>query len=346
MRTMKKFPLFPAVLLILLFLVSCEKIAMKPNPGTDNLSIYNEYWKILDEKYALWDNPQAPVNKDSLHQATLAAVDNTISADSLMHVFGIILNHLKDGHSWVEDAANPHFYVEYKFYEGVPRNLDQKVVDQYYLGTDYKDVDSTMQYTLLHNGDIGYVQVRDWLGGVILDSDVDEMLKYFKDTKGIIFDVRGNGGGDPLMANLVARHFTHEKIYVGYERFKTGPGPDDFSKSDQYLNPASGVIYTKPVMVLTNIICFSATTLFIYNLRYCPNVKFIGARTGGGSGSTADGFLANGWHWQTSVSEFIDKDGRHYNNGMEPDIAVALDTLNSTRDEIIDAAILEILESK
>ncbi len=332
-------------LLTFLLLAGCEKIAMKPNPGTDNISIYNEFWKIMDEKYALWDNPQVPLDKDSLHQVTSQAVDNTISRDSLMHVFGIIINAIKDGHSWVEDAADPDFYVEYKFYEDVPSNLDQEVVDKYYLGNDYKTAGDVMKYTLLEDSTIGYIQVRSWSGDPITDADMDEVLNYMKDTKGIIFDVRGNGGGDPLMSNRVARHFTDEKIYLGYERFKTGPGPNDFSPSDQYLTPSPGIHYTKPLMVLTNIVCFSATTLFIYELRYLPQVKFIGARTGGGSGSVADGFLANGWHWQTSVSEFIDKDGRHYNNGMDPDIPVSLDTLDTSHDEIIDRAIREILES-
>ncbi len=95
-------------------------------------------------------------------------------------------------------------------------------------------------------------------------------------------------------------------------------------------------------MILTSIWCFSATTTFIYSTALLDNVTRVGSRTGGGSGSTADGLLANGWHWQLSVSEFIGKDGTHYDNGVDPDIEAWVNYDDTSQDEVIERAIQEI----
>jgi len=322
---------------------SCERIFMPPNPDTDNMAIYDEYWKLLDEKYAMWDNPDKKLNKDSLHTATRKLVTDNLSRDSLFGIFNNIIQHLKDGHTYLEDITNNKF----AFYDiGAldDMNLDQEVVDNVYLKDDYISLGShnTLKYRILENTSIGYIQLRGF-GATYTDAEMNQMLTDLADTKGIVFDVRENGGGDPFMATLMARHFADEEYYVGKEYFKTGPEPDDFSVSKIYLTPAEGIIYTKPVMILTNRMCFSATTSFIYNMKVLPYVKTVGRRTGGGSGSTADGFLANGWHWQMSTSEFIDKDGNHLDNGVDPDINVQLYPLDTTKDEIIERAIQEIL---
>jgi hypothetical protein len=317
---------------------------MTPNPKTDNMAIYDEYWKLVNEKYAMWNNPDKNLDKEAIHSYTRGLVNDNLSQDSLFGILAYIVLQFKDGHTWLESTEDG-FNIIYDIEVFDDINLDQDVVDNVYLKGDFKTIGSTnyLKYKTLENGQIGYIELRGF-GASYTDEEVDQMLTDFSNTKGIVFDVRENGGGDPFMATLFARHFTDKEHFVGNEYFKTGPGENDFTVSKIYLTPADGVIYTKPVMILTNRLCFSATTSFIYNMSVLPQVKTIGRKTGGGSGSTADGFLANGWHWQMSTSEFIDKDGRHLDNGIEPDINVQLDTLDTSKDEIIERAIEEILD--
>ncbi len=328
--------------LFVISISSCEKIFMEPNPGKGNLEIYDEYWRLISEKYAMWNNPEKNLDKEAIHNRTRALVNESLSADSLFLIIGSIVEELKDGHTWLEDEGNDRLAF-YDIEQVGEKNFDQKLVDSLYLKDDYKTAGEmkALKYKLLEDGEIGYIELRDWLD-LYENENIDSIINYFENTKGIIFDVRDNGGGDPFMAVLVARHFTDKEFFLGDEKFKTGPGENDFSIQKLYITPTKGAIYTKPVKVLTNHYCFSATTTFIYYLNPLPNVTFIGSRTGGGSGSTADGFLANGWHWQLSGSEFIDWEGRHLDNGIEPDIYVALDTLDRSQDEIIERAIMEI----
>jgi len=320
-------------------LFSCEKILMEPNPKTDNLSIFEEYWKLVDEKFAMFSDPGKNLDRAVLYTENRALINNDISLDSLFGVLSNITWALKDGHSFLNNVEDPAQFTSY--HENWPVNLDQSIVDDVYMDSNTKTQGSGLRYTLFETDNIGYIEYRKFDEEVSSEM-MDEILTYFKNTKGIIIDVRGNSGGDPEYAAIMAGHFTDAKTYIGYEDYKTGPGINDFSKSELYVEPADGVKYLEPVVVLTDGLCFSATTTFIYHLNPLPNITFIGAKTGGGSGAVADGFLANGWQWALSTSEFIDWEGRRLDNGFDPDIAVSLDSTNTTQDEIIERAILEL----
>jgi C-terminal processing protease CtpA/Prc len=132
-------------------------------------------------------------------------------------------------------------------------------------------------------------------------------------------------------------------VYTGFERFKVGPQSDDFADSHVTLQPTSSSNkFLKPVAVLTDRNVYSASTTFLYSVRPIDQFTTIGQRSGGGSGSVADGYLANGWKWSLSTSEFIDDLGRHLDDGVDPAIPVALDTMVTTMDEVIERAIVEL----
>ena len=324
--------------ILFLSFTACEKLALEPNPSVDNISIYEEYWKLFNEKYAMFEPKQ--VDWQNLYNITRPLVNNQISPDSLFTILGSMTIALRDGHTVLidhEKGVGAFFNLE----AGYPNNLDETIITQNYLTGNVQTAGDGLTYTTLNNGEIGYIAYRDFEKEVTTEY-MNTILEALKDTKGIILDVRGNGGGDPSYAQLMASHFTENPTYIGYEQFKTGPAKNDFSRSDLTLQPTDGTKYLKPLMVLTNRQCYSATTTLIYSLNPLPQVKFIGGRTGGGSGSVADGQLANGWYYSLSTSEFIDYQDRHLDDGFDPDINVALDSMDMTKDELIERAIQEI----
>lgn len=323
----------------LLLVSSCERLFMESSPETTNTAIFEEYWKIVNEKFAMFDDPGKRIDRSKLYSENKALVNNSISKGALFSILGNITLTLKDGHSTLKNLERSSSYF-HDIERGHPRNLDQGVVDQNYLINAQSQGDG-LKYTLLDTGRIGYIQYRDFEKKITTEM-INKIISYFGSTNGIILDVRANGGGDPGYAALLASHFTNSSPYIGYERFKTGPGINDFSSSKLYLKPASGKRYTKPLMVLTSVGCYSATSTLIAYLNPLEHVTFIGDTTGGGTGSVADGFLANGWKWQLSTSEFIDWNGGRFDNGFAPDIQVDIDPSSSTDDAIIDRAIFEL----
>lgn len=319
--------------------MSCEKLDMEEQAGTDNLSIFNEYHDILKTKYAMSEDKG--INWDNVYTEYSGYINNTISKDSLSNTLGKMMLLTKDGHTWLTTDAGKMVY-SFDPQEGYQDDLDRKMVNNIYLGDEFKAAGDGMHYKILQQN-IALVVYRDFLTE-FNEEDINQMLTELKDTKGMILDVRGNGGGDPELAGLLAAHFTNKRVYSGYEAFKTGPNKNDFSKSEIYLYPSSGVKYLKPIALLTDRACYSATLTLQYMTDPLKNVFSVGARSGGGSGSTSDGQLANGWLYSLSVSEFIDTKGRHIDNGILPDVEVHLDATISDRDEIIEKAIQEILK--
>jgi len=344
---MKKF-IYALLILVAIGLFSCEKVIMKPNPETSNIAVFNEYTKLVKEKFSMLE--YKGVDIDHLKDSIGATITEDMNEDELFSKLAIITRKLRDGHSNIEKEDTVYFY---EFYKGYPPGIDREILLNHYLGEDVApnitwvkdEVDGSTKYIYGHlpqSNDIGYIRVGSWMAD-ITNEEIEEIFSSFKNDKALIFDVRDNGGGNPMLSTQMAAYFTDKKVYIGHERFKTGPGENDFAYSDLYLNPSGSTnTFLKKVMVLTDIWCFSATTTFMYNLAPLDNITFVGQKSGGGAGSVADGYLANGWIWNLSVSEFIDLNGNHWDEGREPDIAVALDTTITNKDEVIERALFEL----
>ena len=328
----------------------CEKIFMRPLPGTSNIDIFNEYSNLVREKFGMLEFKNVDI--DHLQDSIGATITDDLTENELFSKLIIITNKLRDGHSDLE-KEDTLFY--YDFPNGYPPAFDREILTNNYLGEsvapditwmkdDISDDTKAIYGHLPQASDIGYLRVGSWMSEFTTE-EIEKIFETFKNDKGLIFDIRDNSGGNPKLSTLFASYFTNNEIYIGIERFKSGPEKDDFAESKLYLKPSdSKNIFIKPVMVLTDIWCFSATTTFMYNVASLNNITFVGQKTGGGAGSVTDGFLANGWHWDLSSSEFIDLNGKHWDNGWEPDFNVALDLTDSSKDEIIEFAISKLNE--
>ncbi len=342
---------------LLLLFSSCEKILLHPKPETDNKAIFEEYSTLVKEKYAMLEFKGVDINHliDSI--SPLVTESNT--EKELFDHLALITKKLRDGHSSLDAYKGlEEFYQAFDINANYPAGFHKEILYSNYLvesanpnmltipsGTDLSAIDETnpeprvIYGKLAQDENIGYFRIASF-GVEISDSELETIFGYLKNTDGMILDVRNNGGGDPALSTKIASYFISTSIYTGYERFKIGPAAGDFADSQSNITPiSSNNNYLKPVVVLTDRGCFSATTTLCYNMNPLEYVTFMGQRTGGGSGSVADGFLANGWKWSLSTSEFIDHEGRHLDDGIDPDITVALDTLDTMHDEVLDAAI-------
>ena len=196
------------------------------------------------------------VDIDHLKDSIGATITEDLSEDELFDKLAIITRKLRDGHSSIEKEDTLYYY---EFYEGYPPGIDREILLNYYIGEavapDIKwvrDEDSITKYIYGHlpqASDIGYVRIGSWMS-FITDEEIEEIFASFKNDKGLIFDVRDNGGGDPMLSTKMASYFTDKEIYLGYEQFKTGPSESDFVNSEIYLKPSgSSNMFLKNVMV-------------------------------------------------------------------------------------------------
>ena len=168
------------------------------------------------------------------------------------------------------------------------------------------------------------------------------MLTYFAQCKGLIIDVRDNGGGSLDYSKQLASYFFNVETTTGYIQHKNGDGHADFSTPIAMKTPAhKSIQWQRPVIVLTNRKSYSATNDFVNRMKQSPKGIIVGDKTGGGGGLPLSSELPNGWMVRFSSSPLYDSSMQSTEWGIDPDFNVALtsaDELNGI-DTIIEKAI-------
>lgn len=316
-------------------LMSCVDIEERDDTATGN---FEALWTILDEHYCFFDYKQKEYGLDwnDVYTKYKVRVNDNMSTVQLFEVLCDMLGELRDGH--VNLSSSMDYGRYWKWQENYPYNYSDSLIRRY-LGTDYK-IASGLRYRVLDDN-IGYIRCASFESG-IGEGNLDEALSYLLLCRGLIIDIRGNGGGDLTTAERLAGRFVQEKTLVGYLQHKTGTGHNDFSEMKEiYLEPSSNVRWHKKVCVLTNRSVYSAANAFAVWMHCLPNVTLVGDHTGGGSGMPMNNSLPNGWNVRFSACPMYDANKQQTEFGIDPDMKVDLTndiTIGSYRDDIIEAA--------
>lgn len=294
---------------------------------------FEALWKILDERYCFFEYKD--VDWDDIYRTYSKRIDNNMSGESLFAVLNEMLQELKDGHVNLTSPFDVGRY--WKWFEDYPPNFYVGLIKNY-LGTDYS-IAGGIEYKVLEDN-IGYMYYESFSSG-LGETNLDYIIDKFAICSGIIIDVRDNGGGLLSNADKLAERFVNEKTLVGYIQHKTGKGHDDFSEPyPRYIEPSGRLRYQKPVVVLTNRGCYSATNDFINSMKTCPNVTILGDKTGGGSGLPFTSEIPNGWSVRFSASPMYNAKMEQLEFGIDPDKEVEMrkEDVENGVDTLIEAA--------
>lgn len=316
--------------LSVLVLTSCFDEDHYENTKRDN---FEALWKIMDQKYCFFEYKD--VDWNDVYSKYSPQVNESMTNDELFTVLGNMLAEVKDGH--VNMVANHDVARYWKWYEDYPDNFDEKI-QRNYIGTDYS-IAGGMKYKVLPDS-IGYIYYGSF-SSALGSANLDQVLYRMAKCKGIIVDVRDNGGGMLTYAERFASRFFTEKTLVSFIMHKTGTGHNDFSTPyERYIEPSSRIRYLNQVVVLTNRRSYSATNDFVNAMTYAPNVVIMGDKTGGGSGLPFSSELPNGWLVRFSASPMLNANKEQIEFGIDPDIKVGMTDEDMARgvDTMIEAA--------
>ena len=299
---------------------------------------FDALWSIIDERYCFFEYKN--IDWNNIYSKYRPLVNDNMNDYDLFRVMADMLSELKDGH--VNLTSNFDQARYWKWYEDYPDNFNADIVDRYYLKEPHYKIAGGMKYRILENESIGYIYYGSF-SSTISNANIDQILYYFKECKGIILDIRNNGGGALDNVERIVSHFISNDIVSGYIQHKLSPAHNHFSDPYPVTIKAgdSNIKYFGKIAVLTNRKCYSAANDFVSTMKLLPNVKIIGDKTGGGSGLPFSSKLPNGWTVRFSSSPVSNANKENIEFGIDPDIKVDLEpiTATATTDAIIDKAI-------
>ena len=301
-----------------MLMVACVDTEERPDTPTGN---FEALWHIIDEHYCFFDYKQHVYGLDwqEVYNKYKVRVNDNMSETQLFEVLCDMLGELRDGH--VNLISSMDYGRYWAWHEAYPQNYSD-TLERRYLGTDYR-IAGGMSYRILDDN-IGYIRYASFAYPVG-EGNMDDCFSYLALCRGLIIDVRNNGGGELTTAERLAARFVQEKTLVSYMQHKTGTGHSDFSQLEaRYLEPSSNLRWHKGVCVLTNRSVFSAANDFAVMMHALPNVKLVGDHTGGGSGMPMSSSLPNGWSVRYSACPIYDKNKQQTEFGIDPDVSVSL----------------------
>lgn len=310
--------MFYLSLIVPLLAVSCVDEEEFDDSSQGN---FEALWKIMDEHYCFFDYKQKEIGLDwnDVHDKYKVRAQEGITDDQLFEVLSDMLSELRDGHVNLSRSAD--FARYWSWSEDYPSNFSD-TLNRRYLGSDYK-IAAGLKYRILDDN-VGYIYYESFSDGVG-EGNIDEVLNHFMLCRGVIIDIRNNGGGNLTNAERLAARFFEESTLVGYMQHKTGTGHNDFSSmEEQRMEPSSNFRWHKKVCVLTNRQVFSAANEFVKYMKCAPNAIVVGDKTGGGAGLPFNSQLPNGWNVRFSACPMYDRDGQSTEHGISPDYDVSI----------------------
>jgi len=290
---------FPLLILFVVLLSSCEKTIWKSDPANDPATNFETLWNTVDQKYSFFEYKN--IDWDSVYNIYMDKIDENTTDNELFEYCAEALFALRDGHvniisTW-DVSRNWDWMLDY------PENLNMTIVERNYLGEDHWRTGALLNQVI---DSVGYIYYGSFSSGVS-GEQMDILLERFKGLKGIIIDVRGNGGGNMGNAVTIAGRFTTEEYVFGSYVQKTGPGHDEFTDPVELRQkPGGEEPFTGNVVVLTNRSCYSATNDFVARMKVLDHVTIMGDKTGGGGGLPIYNELPNGWRYRFSATQTFD----------------------------------------
>lgn len=204
-------------------------------------------------------------------------------------------------------------------------------------------------YTGLFDDGIGYVRIDSWsTNDPRAYEPVYRLIGAHPDMKGLIIDVRFNGGGSETLAQDLAGCFVDKPVVYAKHVYRDPASDSGFTKAfERTLEPNPGrPKYRGKVAVLSGPVVMSSCEAFVLMMKQAPKATVFGATTQGASGNPRAYELGNGVTAFLSSWKSMLPDGTAFEGvGVEPDVEVAVSEQAFTDgDPVLDAAMKHLRE--
>ncbi|WKK22622.1 S41 family peptidase [Streptomyces olivoreticuli] len=319
-----------------------------PSPDADPRKVFDTFWQTYAENYPFF--AARHIDWNAVRDRYRPRITATTGKDELFSVLSEMIRPLHDGHTGLVDPQHPEGYFSGHREDTVlPDEQERKRIDQAVAesvraagGKDERSwAGGKITYARLPGG-IGFLRVTTFQGyakGNTYEADaatlgraLDEVFTTARTSgpdalRGLVLDLRLNGGGSDRLALDVAERLTG-RPYTAYLKHARNDAhdPRKFTPAEPIgARPHSGPVYTGPLTVLTSRLTISAgETLTQALLARDPKPVLIGENTQGLFSDRLERTLPNGWQFWLPNEEYLSaRDHRttYDGTGIPADIA-------------------------
>ncbi|MFK7924155.1 MAG: S41 family peptidase [Bacteroidia bacterium] len=312
---------------LLILTSACREVLIgEPVPNTV-INSYELFAQDFEEHYGIFQvkNVNWPALVDQ-YRTPLTANSND---DGLYDALTGLITELDDSHLFLyafSDPNDPMFFgggIAGRLNRQNYEDLDLKLVFDKYVSI-IDSVSEIIYYGTLADN-IGYIYLPEiYDEPSFFEQYMPQVIEDLKDTKGIVIDIRDNGGGEDESSKMIASFFADQRRLYMISRYKIGPGPDEFEEPREwYVAPYAGERYDKPVVLLTNRYSVSAAETFSFAMKTFPQVSQVGDTTTGAFSDVVTRELPNGWLYGVSVGDYRNADNINLESiGIAPDVVI------------------------
>lgn len=341
---MKKYMHISLSMILVLGFSGCEKVFLGEIEQNTVLNNFDVFAEDFEEKYGLFQ--VRGIDWAEMCSVYREELESDPTEDRLYQVLTGIMVALGDPH-----VSLSHPTGKFKSFTGGLygeleragyRDMDFKVVLDHYL----EFIDSIPERICYGKvgGDLGYIfmpEIHD--EPAFYESYMKQAMNDLADTRGLILDLRNNDGGEDESTRTILGFFTDQEVLYMRSRYKTGPGPDDFSEEYVWRTAkVEGSPYANPVVLLTNRYTVSSGEVLAMGMKKLKNVTHLGDTTAGAFSDAVSRQLPNSWGYSLSVGDYRDADNiSHEGIGMIPGVRLVNtgQDLAQGRDAVLEEAI-------
>jgi hypothetical protein len=187
-------------------------------------------------------------------------------------------------------------------------------------------------------GNIGYIKFDAFMDPSFCGPTVVAAMGFVAHTDALIFDIRQNRGGQPLMVTMIASYLFDRPTHLIdiYNR------KEDSTTQNWTLSYLPGPRLVKqPVFVLTSRQTFSGAEEFAFDLKNQRRATIVGETTGGGAHPVSGHPIADYFMIGVPFAESLDPVTRTNweGTGVEPDVKVSADDALRTAEKLANGKI-------
>ncbi|GAC1309948.1 MAG: hypothetical protein NVSMB24_26310 [Mucilaginibacter sp.] len=226
--------------------------------------------------------------------------------------------------------------------------IQQKTITR----TGYHDIKITPALEYKSLGNIGYLIINNFENDKII-RQFDSLFTQITQTKGLIIDIRNNGGGDSYIGDHILSSLTNKSFKTEASKilkYTSMPfGGDQWDNNEPgEIEPNRKLYYDKPVILLISAKTFSAAEDFTVSFDYMKRGKMIGQTTGGSTGQPISFDLPGGGSARICGKRATYPDGKEFVGiGIKPDIEIPRTSkeILSGDDSVLKVAIRELKQT-